>query len=62
MIAKIPFDTNVHKSLALKTPIVTYKPNTAASKEMIKLASRLIGENYKFDSAIQRFLNRIGLR
>lgn len=62
VIAKIPFDMNVHKSLALKTPIVTYKPYTAASKEMIRLASNLIGESYKFDSAIQRFLNRIGLR
>ncbi len=62
VIAKIPFDMNVHKSLALKTPIVTYKPYTAASKEMIKLASNLIGENYKFDSTIQRFLSRIGLR
>jgi cell division ATPase MinD len=62
VIAKIPFDMNVHKSLALKTPIVTYKPYTPASKEMIRLASNLIGENYKFDSAIQRFLNRIGLR
>ena len=59
VISKIPFDMNVHKSLALKTPVVTYKPYTAASKEMIKLASNLIGETYKFDSAIQRFLNRI---
>jgi cell division ATPase MinD len=62
VIAKIPFDMNVHKSLALKTPIVTYKPYTAASKEIIKLASNLIGETYKFDGVIQRFLNRMGLR
>jgi len=62
VISKIPFDMNVHKSLALKTPVVTYKPYTAASKEMIRLASNLIGETYHFDGAIQRFLNRIGLR
>lgn len=62
VIAKIPFDMNVHKSLALKTPIVTYKPYTAASKELIKLASNLIGEPYHFDGTIQRFLNKIKLR
>jgi len=62
VIAKIPFDKNVHKSLALKTPIVTYKPNAPASKEIIKLASNLIGETYKFESALQRFLRRLGLR
>jgi MinD-like ATPase involved in chromosome partitioning or flagellar assembly len=62
VIAKIPFDMNVHKSLALKTPIVTYKPYTVASKEIIKLASNLIGETYKFDGTIQRFLNRMRLR
>ena len=62
VIAKIPFDRNVHKSLALKTPIVTYKPYTAASKEIIKLASKLIGESYKFESALQRFLRKLRLR
>ncbi len=62
VIANIPFDRNVHKSLALKTPIVTYKPNTPASKEIIKLASNLIGETYKFEGALQRFLRRLGLR
>lgn len=62
IIAKIPFDRNVHKSLALKTPIVTYKPYSAASKEMIKLASNLIGENFEFEGALQRFLNKLRLR
>ena len=62
VIAKIPFDRNVHKSLALKTPIVTYKPYTAASKEMIKLASNLIGETYQFDGALQRFLRKLRIR
>jgi septum site-determining protein MinD len=61
VIAKIPFDMNVHKSLALKTPIVTYKPYTAASKEIIKLASSLIGENYEFEGALQRFLRKLRL-
>ena len=62
VIATIPFDRNVHKSLALKVPIVTYKPNTRASKEIIKLASDLIGESYEFEGALQRFLRKLRLR
>jgi len=62
VIAKIPFDRNVHKSLALKVPVVTYKPHTRASREIIKLASDLIGENYKFEGTLQRFLRKLRLR
>jgi cell division ATPase MinD len=62
VIAEIPFDRNIHKSLALKTPVITYKPNTDASKEIIKLASELVGETYEFESAFQRFLRKIRLR
>ena len=63
VIAKIPFDTNVHQSLALKAPVVTYKPNAASSREIIKLASNIIGEKYEFkESALQRFLNKLRLR
>jgi cell division ATPase MinD len=63
VIARIPFDINVHKSLALKMPVITYKPNTAASKEIIRLASGLIGEKYEpEEGALQRFLNKLRLR
>lgn len=62
VIAKIPFDRNVHRSLALKTPVVTYKPHTAASREIIKLASSLVGETYKVESALEGFLRKIRLR
>jgi len=62
VIAKIPFDRNVHKSLALKVPVVTYKPHTQASREIINLASNLIGETYKFEGALQRFLRKLRLR
>ena len=62
IIAKIPFDRNVHKSLALKTPVVTYKPYTPASKEFIRLASHITGEPYKFEGALQKFLNRMRSR
>lgn len=56
VISTIPFDTNVHKSLALKTPIALYKPNTAASKELFKLASFLIEEKYIQENFLSRFL------
>ncbi len=62
VIARIPFDRNVHKSLALKVPVVTYKPNTLASREIIRLASDLIGETYEFEGALRRFLRKLRLR
>ena len=62
VISKIPFDRNVHKSLALKTPVVTYKPYTAASREIIKLSSSLVGETFEFEGALQRFLSKLRIR
>jgi len=59
VISKIPFDTNVHKSLALKMPVTLYKPNSAASKEFFRLASNLIGENYRDNGLLSRFLRRL---
>jgi cell division ATPase MinD len=62
VIAKIPFDRNVHKSLALKIPVVTYKPYTAASKEIMKLSSLLVGEAYDVEGTLQSLLRKIGIR
>lgn len=63
VIAKIPFDANVHKSLALKTPVVTSMPNASSSREIIKLASNLIQEKYEVkESTLQRFLNKLRAR
>jgi len=47
VIASIPVDKNIPRSLALKTPVVTFRPNSPASKEIIALAARLIGDKYK---------------
>jgi cell division ATPase MinD len=44
VIAMIPHDKNVLKSLAIKTPVVMFKPKSKASKEIIKLAGLIIGE------------------
>lgn len=45
VIASIPFDNNIRKSIAKKMPVVTYKPHTKASREFFKLASFVLGES-----------------
>ena len=44
VIAIIPHDKNVLKSLAKKIPVVLHKPRSSASKELRKLAGFIIGE------------------
>jgi septum site-determining protein MinD len=45
VIATIPHDINVSKSLALKIPVVMHKPGSSSSKELRKLAGFLIDES-----------------
>jgi len=47
VIATIPLDKNISKSLAVKEPLITFQPNSPASKEFTKLAARIIGEKYE---------------
>lgn len=47
VIASISHDKNIHKSLATRMPVVMFKPRSKASKELIKLAGWLIGEEEK---------------
>ncbi|NIM46966.1 MAG: P-loop NTPase [Candidatus Aenigmarchaeota archaeon] len=44
VIAVIPHDKNVPKSLAKRIPVVLHKPRSSASKELRKLAGFIIGE------------------
>jgi septum site-determining protein MinD len=62
VVSTIPFDTNVHKSLALKIPLTLYKPSTAASREFSKLASNILGETYAEEGRILRFLKSLSLK
>jgi len=62
VLSTVPFDTNVHKSLALKMPVTLYKPGSAASKEFFRLASQLIGESYKYESLLSRFMKRLNVK
>jgi septum site-determining protein MinD len=57
----VPMDKNVLRSLALKTPVVLFDPSAPASKQFFELAGKLIGEKYKLESFITRFLRFFGL-
>jgi cell division ATPase MinD len=62
VIATIPHDKNVHRSLTLKMPVVLFKPYSAASKEIVKLSSKLAGEVYRTEGTFHRFLRKMRLR
>jgi cell division ATPase MinD len=47
VLASIPFDKNVYKSLLEGTPVTMWSPRSRASVEMKKLAHWLVGEKYK---------------
>ena len=47
VIQSIPWDKNVLKSLAVKTPVVEYKPYSPASVAFYELASKLSGRKYR---------------
>lgn len=55
VIANIPRDRNVAKSLAAKLPVIDYNPRSKASREMVKLAAHIAGETYR----PQGFLSRV---
>jgi septum site-determining protein MinD len=47
VISNIPVDKNIPRSLALKMPVVVFSPNSSSSKEFIKLAAHVLGEEYE---------------
>jgi MinD-like ATPase involved in chromosome partitioning or flagellar assembly len=47
VIGEVPFDKNVPVSLAAKTPILNYKPNSIASIHLKAIAASLAGVKYK---------------
>ncbi|UCD02804.1 MAG: cell division ATPase MinD [Candidatus Aenigmatarchaeota archaeon] len=61
VITTVPMDKNVLRSLALKTPVVSFDPNSPASKAFLELAGKLIGEKYVPDSFMKRFMRLLGL-
>ena len=57
VIASIPHDMNVLKSLAERTPIVLHKPRSSASKELTRFARWLVGEEE--EKGFLSFLSRL---
>ncbi|MEM7825372.1 MAG: cell division ATPase MinD [Candidatus Aenigmatarchaeota archaeon] len=61
VIASIPSDKNVLKSLALRTPVVLFNKKSKASKEIIKFAGNIIGETYRQEGFFSRFFKKLRL-
>jgi septum site-determining protein MinD len=60
VLAEIPEDKNVSKSIASKTPVVNLNPDSPASVEMRKLAHLLCGKKFKYKSQANfRILDRL---
>lgn len=59
VISSVPVDKNVLRSLALKTPVVLFSPNSPSSREFFKLAAKIVGEEYEtggfFSSLLKLF-------
>jgi len=47
VIASVPQDNNIHKSLANKKSVVMFRPGSKSSKELTRLAGWFIGEKKK---------------
>jgi MinD-like ATPase involved in chromosome partitioning or flagellar assembly len=46
IISKIPYDNSINKSLHFKEPVITHHPRARSSREIIKLASSIVGESF----------------
>ena len=57
----VPMDKNVLRSLALKTPVVLFDQSSPASRQFYKLAGKLIGEEYRPETFLTRFMRFLGL-
>lgn len=59
VIASISYDKNVPKSLAAKVPVVISNPRSNVSRDVFKLAAKLVGETYEPESTFRRIINKI---
>lgn len=48
VLAEIPEDINVQKSISKRRPVVQRKPSSDASQEIKKLAHRIVGQDYNY--------------
>lgn len=59
VVASIPFDRNIHKSMVEKLPITTFRPDSKATKAMKRLGASLIGHTYEERGLLSRIANRL---
>lgn len=59
VIASIPEDKRVSESLALRTPIIDYIPDSPAAMEIRYLAHKLVGKPFKKKGRRMRILERL---
>ncbi|MEM7821650.1 MAG: cell division ATPase MinD [Candidatus Aenigmatarchaeota archaeon] len=59
VLASIPYDKNVKKAVSLKMPVIVLNKNSPASREIIKFAARLVGEQYKQDNSFSKIMERL---
>jgi septum site-determining protein MinD len=50
IVAKIPHDGNVPKSIALRMPVTSFMPHSPASVEFRRLAHTMVGKEFKYRS------------
>lgn len=55
VLASIPSDKKILQSLALRTPLVTRKPNSKTSEEFRKLGASILRQDYKPRSGLFRW-------
>lgn len=60
IISTIPLDERVDESIKVNVPVVHFKPHSKASLAFKKLASNIIGEEYKI-SAFSKFRSKMGI-
>jgi cell division ATPase MinD len=59
VIASIPYDKEVRRSLAMKTPVAMLRPNSSSGKEFNRLAARLVeGEAAMDEASFAQFLKQ----
>jgi len=61
VLSSIPFDKNVYKSLTVGSPVFLSNPRSKASREFLKLASHIIGENYR-ESTLSRLAQKFSIK
>ena len=62
VLAEIPWDENIVKSIAFKNPVVHYNPLASSSMAYFKLASRMTGRAYSQPNMVRfrSFINTLG--